>query len=219
MAKIYEAIPAIMAEIGVIAKDRTNEAQRYKFRGIDDVYNELHPLLVKHKVFTVPEIMEEKDEQVVTAKGSTLFYRLLKIKYTFYADDGSSVIAVVRGEGMDSGDKASNKAMAVAHKYALMQIFAIPTDEPKDPENESHEVVVKPHDNREALRARYSAVLKSGYFEAERDAMNEEMKSNAQNLPSVAFLVAKYEKELEKRKAKDTAGAAKAFDDVPDGTF
>jgi hypothetical protein len=27
--------------------------------------------------------------------------------------------------------------MSVAHKYALLQVFCIPTDEPKDPEHES----------------------------------------------------------------------------------
>jgi len=138
---IYKAIPAIMAEIEAIGKNRNNAAQGYKFRGIDDVYNEIHPLLCKYKVFTVPEILEEKDETVTTPKGNILYYRLLKIQYTFFAEDGSSVKAVVRGEGMDSGDKASNKAMAVAHKYALTQIFAIPTEDDKDPENDSHETV------------------------------------------------------------------------------
>jgi len=140
---IYKAIPAIMAEIEAIGKNRNNAAQGYKFRGIDDVYNEIHPLLCKYKVFTVPEILEEKDETVTTPKGNILYYRLLKIQYTFFAEDGSSVKAVVRGEGMDSGDKASNKAMAVAHKYALTQIFAIPTEDDKDPENDSHETVAR----------------------------------------------------------------------------
>jgi hypothetical protein len=137
---IYKAIPAIMAEIGAIAKDRKNAAQGYQFRGIDDVYNAIHGLFIKYKVFTVPEVLEAKDESVTTAKGSVLFYARLLIRYTFYADDGSSFSAVARGEGMDSGDKASNKAMAVAHKYALIQTFAIPTENGDDPENESHEI-------------------------------------------------------------------------------
>ena len=43
------------------------------------------------------------------------------------------------GEGMDSGDKASNKAMAIAYKYALFQVFCIPTEEMTDPDGESYE--------------------------------------------------------------------------------
>lgn len=135
--KIYQAIPACMADIEAIAKDRKNTSQGYQFRGIDDVYNELHAILAKHGVFTVPEVLEERSEERQTAKGGVLIYRILRIRYTFFAADGSSVTAVVVGEGMDSGDKASNKAMSVGHKYALLQVFAIPTEEAKDPENDS----------------------------------------------------------------------------------
>lgn len=145
--KIISAISAIMAEVGHIGKSRKNAQQGYNFRGVDDVYAGLQLVMAKHGVICVPEVLEDRTEDRTTAKGSALIYRVLKIRYTFYADDGSSVTAVVIGEGMDSGDKASNKAMSVAHKYALLQVFMIPTDEPKDPENESQEL--KPKDDPE----------------------------------------------------------------------
>lgn len=44
---------------------------------------------------------------------------------------------------MDSGDKATNKAMAIAFKYACFQIFCIPTEEMKDPDAECHDVQPK----------------------------------------------------------------------------
>jgi hypothetical protein len=138
--KIYAQISAIMEDVDAIGKDRKNQGQGYSFRGIDDVYNSLHAVLAKHRVFTVPEVLEDRTEDRTNAKGTTLIYRVLKIKYHFFADDGSSITATVIGEGMDSGDKASNKAMSVAHKYALLQVFAIPTEESKDPEEESHEI-------------------------------------------------------------------------------
>lgn len=137
---IYGKIIAVMKDIDAIAKSRKNAVQGYNFRGIDDVYNELHTPLAEHGVFTIPEILEERTEERTTSKGSSLIYRILKIKFTFYAEDGSNVAAIVIGEGMDSGDKASNKAMSVAHKYALMQVFAIATEDEKDPEINSHEV-------------------------------------------------------------------------------
>ncbi len=136
--KIYKQITAVMNDLEAITKSR--QAHTYKFRGIDDVYNAMHPLLAKHGVFTVPEVIEERTEEKSTKNGGVSIYRILKIKYHFFAEDGSSVVATVIGEGMDSGDKASNKAMAVAHKYALMQVFAIPTEDAKDPENDHHEL-------------------------------------------------------------------------------
>jgi len=141
---IFQKIPAMMADVQKIAKDRQNVAQKYSFRGIDDVYNALHDVFAKHKVFTVPVVLDAKHEERKSKSGGVLIYRIYTIKYTFYAEDGSSVESIVIGEGMDSGDKAGNKALSVAHKYALLQLLLIPTDDPKDPENESHQVNGKP---------------------------------------------------------------------------
>ena len=138
--KIYEAMTKVMAEIGAIGKDKTNTQQGFKYRGIDQVYNELQPILSKNKIFTLPEAIAQSREEKVNAKGTTLFYSRVTMKYTFCCDDGSSVSCVVIGEGMDSGDKATNKAMAIAHKYALLQTFCVPTEDMIDPDSEVHEV-------------------------------------------------------------------------------
>ena len=142
-SKIYPAMVQIMADVDAIAKGRRNQAQGYQFRGIDDVYMELHPVLAKHGVFMTSEIKDERSEERTTKNGGASIYRIMKIKYTFWAQDGSYVCSEVIGEGMDSGDKASNKAMSVAQKYALLQAFLIPTEDAKDPENESHTVEPK----------------------------------------------------------------------------
>lgn len=133
---IFETIDLIMKEVPAIGKTKQNTKQNYKFRGIDDVMNKLQPIFAKYKLFVVPDVLEQTREERKTSTGGTLLYSICKIKYTFYAEDGSHVEATVIGEGMDSGDKASNKAMAVALKYALFQVFCIPTEELKDPDNE-----------------------------------------------------------------------------------
>lgn len=134
---IYAAINGIMNEIGVIGKTSKNQQQGFMYRGVDAVMNALQPALVKHKVFVVPEVLEHRREERVTGKGGNLIYSVLKVKYTFCAEDGSTVSATVIGEGMDSGDKASNKAMSVAFKYACFQVLCIPTEEMKDPDSET----------------------------------------------------------------------------------
>lgn len=137
---IYEAMSKIMNDISFVAKKDRNQQQGFNFRGIDSVYNSLHDVMAKHKVFSIPKVLERHREERTTPKGTVLAFTILRMEYTFYAEDGSNVVAIVDGEGMDSGDKSSNKAMAIAHKYALLQTFCVPTEETKDPDADSHEV-------------------------------------------------------------------------------
>jgi hypothetical protein len=132
--EIYSAILGVMADVGAIGKDKKNQQQGFKYRGIDDVMNALQPAMVKNGVFVAPTIIDQRREERQTSKGGNLIYSVVTIKYTFYAKDGSSVDVTVIGEGMDSGDKATNKAMSIAFKYACFQLFCIPTEEMKDPD-------------------------------------------------------------------------------------
>lgn len=136
-AKIYGAIAAAMNDISAISKSKRNQQQGFQYRGIDDVMNALYPILSKHGLFLAPEVLEHMREERTTKSGGNLIYSILKIRYTLYADDGSSVSATVIGEGMDSADKSSNKAMSVAMKYAMFQLFCIPTEEMIDPDAET----------------------------------------------------------------------------------
>lgn len=140
---IYQAISKCMEEIGAVGKNDLNKSQGFKYRGIDAVMNAINPALINNHIFIVPEVLEQTREERKSIKGSTLIYSVCKIKYTFFAEDGSSITAVTIGEGMDSGDKATNKAMAIAFKYACFQVFCIPTEEMQDPDSESHTVELK----------------------------------------------------------------------------
>ena len=138
---IYEAISRCMEEIGAVSKDAVNKQQGFKYRGIDAVMNAINPALIKNHVFIVPEVLEQSREELTTKNGGALIYSVCRIKYTFFAEDGSHIEAITVGEGMDSGDKATNKAMAIAYKYACFQVFCIPTEEIKDPDDETPEPV------------------------------------------------------------------------------
>jgi len=126
---IFKKILAIQNEISAIAKDRTGSGIQYKFRGIDDVYNVVHPLHKKHGVFIMPKMLKAEREERQSHKGGLLIWALTDVQYTFYAEDGSSVVATVRGEAMDTSDKATNKSMAMALKYAIFQMYLIPTED------------------------------------------------------------------------------------------
>ena len=138
MAQIHELIGKAMGDIGAIGKDSRNAQQGFMYRGIDAVYNALNPVMSKYGLFICPEVQDMRREERTNKNGTVLIYTALTIKYTIYAPDGSNVSCTVVGEGMDTGDKSVNKAMSIAMKYAMFQLFFIPTEELKDPDAEVH---------------------------------------------------------------------------------
>lgn len=149
--KVYQCINAVQAALSKtgIAKDRTNtQGAGYKFRGIDDVYQALSPLLAAHGLVIIPRMMKRTCDERQSKAGGALFYVTVEAEFDFVAaEDGSSHTARTFGEAMDSGDKATNKAMSAAYKYAAFQTFAIPTEGNADADSETHEVVhgMSPH--------------------------------------------------------------------------
>lgn len=143
---VYQAIAKVMATIGKegIAKDRKNDQQGYNFRGIDDVYNALAPILSEAQLCILPSVKERQVLERQTRSGGALFYVTVDVEFALVsAVDGSSHTIRVVGEAMDSGDKATNKAMSAAYKYACMQTFCIPTEGDNDADKTTHEVAPK----------------------------------------------------------------------------
>lgn len=143
---VYQAIAKVMAVIGKegIAKDRKNDQQGYNFRGIDDVYNALAPILSEAQLCILPAVRERQVLERQTRSGGALFYVTVDVEFALVsAVDGSTHTIRVVGEAMDSGDKATNKAMSAAYKYACMQTFCIPTEGDNDADKTTHEVAPK----------------------------------------------------------------------------
>jgi hypothetical protein len=146
--KVYQAIAEVAAELAArgISKDSRNQAQGFNFRGIDAVYNALAPLLAKHKLCILPRCISRECVERTNAKGNALFYVTVQAEFDLVsAEDGSKHTVSTFGEAMDSGDKATNKAMSAAYKYAAFQAFCIPTEETSvDSDAETHEVRAQP---------------------------------------------------------------------------
>lgn len=126
---IHQRMASILAELPAIGKDQVNKQQGFKFRGYDDVLNALNPLLAKHGVFFVPRVLERVASTRTTKSGGLLYEVSLHVEYRFYGPWGDSVAASAWGEGTDSGDKSTAKALTGALKYVLFQVFAISTEE------------------------------------------------------------------------------------------
>lgn len=141
--RIYAAIAAVMSEMSKegIGKDRKNDQQGYKFRGIDDVYNALAPMLARHDLVIVPRCLSRELVERKNSKGNPLFYVTCQVEFTLICSvDGSEIKAVTYGEAMDSADKATNKAMSAAYKYMAIQTFCIPTEGDNDADSTTQDV-------------------------------------------------------------------------------
>jgi hypothetical protein len=146
---VYKAINAVQSDLAKtgISKDSTNTFDNYKFRGIDAVYNALSPLLARHGLCILPRMISRSCEERQSAKGGALFYVTVEAEFDFVcAEDGSKHTVKTYGEAMDRGDKATNKAMSAAYKYAAFQTFAIPTEGDNDADAQTHEVVARDRD-------------------------------------------------------------------------
>ena len=141
--QVYSAIANVTANLAKegISKDRKNTQQGYSFRGIDDVYNALAPFLAQAKLCILPRVESREVVERESQKGGALFYVTVKVDFAFVsAEDSSEHHVVTYGEAMDSGDKATNKAMSAAYKYACMQAFCIPTEGDNDADAKPHDV-------------------------------------------------------------------------------
>ena len=154
--QVYAAMTAIVAALSKtgIAKTRRNEQQGYAFRGIDELQNALAPLLAEHKLLVLPRVVGRTQSERVTAKGGVLFSVALDVEFDFVSSiDGSKHTVRTAGEAMDSGDKATNKAMSAAFKYALLQSFCVPL------EGEGADIDTTTHDVKPTPPAGYAAYL------------------------------------------------------------
>ncbi|HIH5391481.1 TPA: ERF family protein [Citrobacter freundii] len=131
--KVYAAISGVacaLAEQGIRKEKKQGSQVNYAFRGIDDIYNALAPELVKHKLLILPRYTERTSVERTSKNGGALFYITVRGDFDFVStEDGSIHTVTTYGEAMDSGDKATNKAMSIAYKYAAFQAFCIPTEE------------------------------------------------------------------------------------------
>ena len=162
---VYKMIAEVSAEMAKegISKNNKNAQQGYKFRGIDDVYNALAPIMSKVGLVVLPRVLSRETLERQTKSGGTLFYTTVDVEFDFVSShDGSKHTVKTYGEAMDSADKSTNKAMSAAYKYACMQSFCIPTEGDNDADAVTHIVAPsKPEPTEEEKKCRDEAIERS----------------------------------------------------------
>lgn len=139
---IYTGLNEVLGDLSSkgIGKARRNEQQKYNFRGIDDLYNVMSPMLAERKVLILPRVVANRVELRETKDGKQMYHVYVEVEYDLISVlDGSKYTARYPGEALDTSDKATNKAMTAAFKYLCFQLFCIPIEGQEDADAHSPE--------------------------------------------------------------------------------
>ena len=124
---IYEKMAAIMADVQYLAKDDKVEfgSTKYKALSEEKVTTIMRAELLKYNLVVYPI------SQLATRAGQIthvdVVYRLVNV------ENPEEYIEIAScGDGADSQDKGSGKAMTYAFKYMWLRAFALPTGEDPD---------------------------------------------------------------------------------------
>ena len=205
---VYKAINAVQAALSKsgIAKDRTNsQGSGYKFRGIDDVYNAISPLLAEHGLCILPRMISRVCDEKMSQAGKALFYVTVEAEFDVVAaSDGSKHTIRTFGEAMDSGDKATNKAMSAAYKYAAFQMFAIPTEGDNDADSHTHDVAARNERRDMWLADQYAAMDTASSTHALKKTLDDALvlANFERDTDAIQKLTARAEAKLAKAKPK-----------------
>ena len=137
---IYKAISEVQKAIASIGVSKARQGPGYKFRGIEDVYEVAAMTMPRCGLIGLPSYGSPQLSAYTSKQGTAMTHVYVRCDMRFYAvADGSSVVSTVYGEASDTGDKAINKAMSDAQKYAFFQTFWVPYAGVEDPDAEKSE--------------------------------------------------------------------------------
>jgi hypothetical protein len=136
---IHAAMAKCLGEIGAVGKNQQNKEQGYAYRALADVYRACQPVMAENGVHFAPfAIHDYKCDIFDRGGGKRAYHVTMLVEHRFYASDGSYIPVVTIGEATDFSDKASNKAMSASAKYALVQGFCLPEQDPEADADASH---------------------------------------------------------------------------------
>lgn len=144
---VYQAISNVTAELARsgIGKTKRNTQQGFAYRGVDDVMQALAAALPKCGLVMLPRVTNRTERAAPSKSGGTIYTVILDVEWDLVSTvDGTLHTIVVQGESMDSGDKATNKALSAAYKYAAVLAFSIPLEGIEDADAHSPEAGAAP---------------------------------------------------------------------------
>lgn len=185
-----ETAQKLLSEQG-IGKARENTAQKFMFRGIDDVLNALSTALVAGRLAVTPNILHldvnhfsiEKERGGSKYLQTTYICELQMEYHVRSLVDGSEIIVSIPSMSFDQSDKAVNKALANAYKYMAFQTFCIPVD--GLPDQDSDHIVV---DGKTPTQVPELPIRPADEVDAEMKAQIDQLEDGIRGAPTLEDL-------------------------------
>lgn len=138
---VHVAWARVMADVQSIRKDQVAKVEtakssyRYNFRGVDKVFNAVGPALRRHGVMVLPVKVDTVYGRATSAGGGGMRECTVTVTYRIIGPAGDYLEVQSAGEGLDTSDKATVKAMTMAYRNLLVNGLTVPTEDPKlDPD-------------------------------------------------------------------------------------
>ena len=186
---VHEAWANVMRDMGAVGKDGWNDQQKFKFRGVDQLYGALAAPMRKHGVFLVPEVLDKHYDTFTSGNGKTHMHAVVTIKYTIYGPAGDQFSGSTVGEALDLYDKATSKAMSMALKSFLFPAAMIPMDESSVDDGDRHTPDVQ-YERAPAQQQRPAVQQKRGQSQSPTEPMEMKIRNVATALVACQSLEA-----------------------------
>ncbi|MDT2194880.1 ERF family protein [Paenibacillus larvae] len=131
---LVKKLAEVMDSVKYIQKTGYNSFNNYKYATEADVNEKVREELAGRKVIMIPNVKSQSIREHKNRKGYIEYIATVQVEFTFMdGESGETITFSTFGEGQDSGDKGTYKAITGAQKYALMKAFMIPTgDDPEE---------------------------------------------------------------------------------------
>lgn len=128
IGELVKAVNLVMAAVGYVRGTGRNTQQNYTYTSDEDLLRAIQPAMVEAGLALIPvAVTAETDVAYQTKSGGAMWRRAGTVAYNLVHTSGAIMPVTVYAEGADTADKAAAKMMTSAYKYALRQVFAVPT--------------------------------------------------------------------------------------------
>jgi hypothetical protein len=123
---VYESVAKAAKLVKVASKDKTNEFHKYDYRSIEAVMDAVHDAVASAGITVVLHTMRNFQRLLVDVKNGKEVLVCYEGVFRVFGPAGDWFETVHFCEGMDSRDKASNKASTAGYKEVLQKLFTLP---------------------------------------------------------------------------------------------
>lgn len=135
---VHTAFMRVMRDIRAVGKlDKPKEGVKFDYRGVDRAMEAYAPVVRRHGVIIMPTEVQASYAPATTSTGKATRECTVIVRYTIYGPMGDSMPAAAAGESLDSGDKGTAKAQAVALRTLLFHGGMVP---PRDTDPDAHNI-------------------------------------------------------------------------------